>query len=104
MSAGWTDRPVGPDRGLEIRGRLGWRLALDVYEEKNGVFFRRSFRRVFAGDLLARMLTFRNVFDPAHQAFSHPRKLSNDIASRHRRQSARADAGDPLRGGRPYST
>ena len=49
-------------------GRLGG-VALDVYEEEEGVFFEDLSGRVLEDDVLARLLTFPNVYVTAHQAF-----------------------------------
>lgn len=49
-------------------GRLGG-VALDVYEEEEGVFFEDHSDRVLKDDELARLLTFPNVLITAHQAF-----------------------------------
>lgn len=49
-------------------GRLGG-VALDVYEEEEGVFFEDLSSHVLQDDLLARLLTFPNVLITAHQAF-----------------------------------
>ncbi|WP_304623229.1 2-hydroxyacid dehydrogenase [Synechococcus sp. CBW1006] len=49
-------------------GRLGG-VALDVYEEEEGVFFEDLSGTVLQDDLLARMLTFPKVLITAHQAF-----------------------------------
>jgi D-lactate dehydrogenase len=49
-------------------GRLGG-VALDVYEEEEGVFFEDLSGHVLQDDLLARLLTFPNVLITAHQAF-----------------------------------
>jgi len=49
-------------------GRVGG-VALDVYEEEEGVFFEDHSDRVLADDELARLLTFPNVLITAHQAF-----------------------------------
>ena len=59
-------------------GRLGG-VALDVYEEEEGVFFEDLSGTVLQDDLLARMLTFPNVLITAHQAFLTHEAL-NDIA------------------------
>jgi len=50
------------------RGRLGG-LAIDVYEEEEGVFFEDLSGQVLQDDELARLLTFPNVLVTAHQAF-----------------------------------
>ncbi len=44
-------------------------VALDVYEEEEGVFFEDLSDQVLADDELARLLTFPNVLITAHQAF-----------------------------------
>ena len=49
-------------------GRLGG-VALDVYEEEEGVFFEDLSGKVLHDDELARLLTFPNVLITAHQAF-----------------------------------
>ncbi len=54
-------------RGLKS-GRLGG-LAIDVYEEEEGVFFEDLSGTVLQDDELARLLTFPNVLITAHQAF-----------------------------------
>ena len=59
-------------------GRLGG-VALDVYEEEEGVFFEDLSSQVLQDDELARLLTFPNVIITAHQAFLTREALS-DIA------------------------
>jgi D-lactate dehydrogenase len=59
-------------------GRLGG-MALDVYEEEEGVFFEDLSGQVLQDDELARLLTFPNVLITAHQAFLTREALS-DIA------------------------
>jgi D-lactate dehydrogenase len=49
-------------------GRLGG-VALDVYEEEEGVFFEDLSGVVLADDELSRLLTFPNVLITSHQAF-----------------------------------
>jgi D-lactate dehydrogenase len=49
-------------------GRVGG-VALDVYEEEEGVFFEDLSGMVLHDDELARLLTFPNVLITAHQAF-----------------------------------
>lgn len=49
-------------------GRLGG-VALDVYEEEEGIFFEDHSGRVLQDDELSRLLTFPNVLITAHQAF-----------------------------------
>ena len=59
-------------------GRLGG-VALDVYEEEEGVFFEDLSGQVLHDDELARLLTFPNVLISSHQAFLTREALS-DIA------------------------
>ena len=49
-------------------GRLGG-VALDVYEEEEGIFFEDLSGEVMQDDDLARLLTFPNVLVTSHQAF-----------------------------------
>ena len=49
-------------------GQLGG-VALDVYEEEEGVFFEDLSNTVLADDDLSRLLTFPNVLITSHQAF-----------------------------------
>ena len=49
-------------------GRLAG-VALDVYEEEEGIFFEDLSGRVLHDDELARLLTFHNVLITSHQAF-----------------------------------
>ena len=44
-------------------------VALDVYEEEEGIFFEDLSEEVLHDDVLARLLTFPNVLVTAHQAF-----------------------------------
>lgn len=50
------------------RGHLGG-VALDVYEEEEGVFFEDLSGSVMQDDVLSRLLTFPNVLITAHQGF-----------------------------------
>ena len=75
-------------------GRLGG-VALDVYEEEEGVFFEDLSGQVLQDDELARLLTFPNVLITSHQAFLTREALS-DIA---RTTVANLEA---LAAGRPY--
>lgn len=59
-------------------GRLGG-VALDVYEEEEGIFFEDLSGQVLQDDELARLLTFPNVIITAHQAFLTHEALT-DIA------------------------
>jgi D-lactate dehydrogenase len=59
-------------------GQLGG-VALDVYEEEEGIFFEDLSGQVLQDDELARLLTFPNVLITSHQAFLTREALS-DIA------------------------
>jgi D-lactate dehydrogenase len=59
-------------------GKLGG-VALDVYEEEEGIFFEDLSGEVLQDDELARLLTFPNVLITSHQAFLTREALS-DIA------------------------
>lgn len=50
------------------KGRVGG-VALDVYEEEEGVFFEDHSGNILQDDVLARLLTMPNVVITAHQAF-----------------------------------
>ena len=75
-------------------GRLGG-VALDVYEEEEGIFFEDLSGQVLQDDELARLLTFPNVLITSHQAFLTREALS-DIADT---TVANLEA---LAGGTPY--
>src|SRR5688500_19605010 len=51
-----------------LRGQLGG-VALDVYEEEEGIFFEDHSEHVLQDDVLARLMTFPNVVITAHQGF-----------------------------------
>jgi D-lactate dehydrogenase len=57
-------------------GRLGG-VALDVYEEEEGIFFEDLSGQVLHDDELARLLTFPNVLITSHQAFLTREALSD---------------------------
>lgn len=50
------------------KGQLGG-VALDVYEEEEGIFFEDLSARILFDDELSRLLTFPNVLITAHQAY-----------------------------------
>lgn len=54
-------------------------MALDVYEEEEGIFFEDLSGQVLQDDELARLLTFPNVLITSHQAFLTREALA-DIA------------------------
>ena len=49
-------------------GKIGG-VALDVYEEEEGIFFEDLSGAVLQDDELARLLSFHNVLITSHQAF-----------------------------------
>jgi D-lactate dehydrogenase len=51
-----------------LRGHLGG-VALDVYEEEEGIFFEDHSEHLLQDDTLARLLSFPNVLITSHQAF-----------------------------------
>jgi D-lactate dehydrogenase len=57
------------------RGQVGG-VALDVYEEEEGIFFEDLSGEILQNDELARLLTFPNVLVTAHQAFLTREALS----------------------------
>ena len=65
-------------------GHMGG-VALDVYEEEEGIFFEDLSGEVLHDDELARLLSFPNVLVTAHQAFLTHEALS-EIARDHRRK------------------
>src|SRR6185436_14098251 len=56
-------------------GRLAG-VALDVYEEEEGIFFQDLSGQVLQDDQLSRLLTFPNVLITSHQAFLTQEGLS----------------------------
>jgi D-lactate dehydrogenase len=65
------------------RGHIGG-VALDVYEEEEGVFFEDLSGEVLQDDELARLLSFPNVLITSHQAFLPRRPCAKSPASRSR--------------------
>ncbi|MFN4292459.1 MAG: 2-hydroxyacid dehydrogenase [Permianibacter sp.] len=57
-------------------GQLG-ALGLDVYEEEAGVFFTDHSNDILTDDVLARLMTFPNVFITGHQGFFTQEALQN---------------------------
>ena len=75
-------------------GRLGG-VALDVYEEEEGIFFEDLSDKVLQDDELTRLLTFPNVLVTSHQAFLTHEALS-EIARVTIENLLRFSRGDPL--------
>lgn len=57
-------------------GKVG-SAGLDVYEEEAGIFFQDLSGKVLTDDVLARLMTFRNVVVTSHQAFLTHEALEN---------------------------
>jgi D-lactate dehydrogenase len=72
-------------------GRLGG-VALDVYEEEEGIFFEDRSNLMLLDDDLSRLLTFPNVLITAHQAFLTREALS-EIARVTAENIARLESG-----------
>jgi D-lactate dehydrogenase len=79
-------------------GHLGG-VALDVYEEEEGIFFEDHSGEVLQDDELTRLLSFPNVLVTAHQAFLTHEALG-EIARVTVENLLRADTGDFLAGTR----
>ena len=52
-------------------------FGMDVYEEENGLFFEDHSEDILEDDILARLMTFNNVFISSHQAFLTETALKN---------------------------
>jgi D-lactate dehydrogenase len=77
-----------------LRGHLGG-VALDVYEEEEGIFFEDHSEHLLQDDTLSRLLTFPNVLITSHQAFLTREALS-EIARVTAENLARFAAGKPF--------
>jgi D-lactate dehydrogenase len=80
---------------LALKSRRLGGVALDVYEEEEGVFFEDLSGQVLEDDVLARLLTFPNVLITAHQAFL-TREALQDIARVTVDNIRRLAAGEPF--------
>ncbi len=58
------------------REQIGY-LGLDVYEEEKGLFFEDHSEDILQDDVIARLLTFKNVLITSHQAFLTTTALRN---------------------------
>jgi D-lactate dehydrogenase len=76
------------------RGHLGG-VALDVYEEEEGIFFEDLSDQVLEDDELSRLLTFPNVLITAHQAFLTQEALTQ-IALVTTQNISKFNAGEPF--------
>lgn len=57
-------------------GKIGY-LGMDVYEEEEGIFFQDHSDDILQDDVLARLMTFKNVLITSHQAFLTDTALTN---------------------------
>lgn len=78
-------------------GQLGG-VALDVYEEEDGIFFEDLSSQVLHDDELSRLLTFPNVLITSHQAFLTHEALS-EIARVTTENILKFEAGAPFLAG-----
>lgn len=60
-------------------GKLGY-VGIDVYEQKEKLFFRDLSDSIIEDDAIARLISFSNVLNTAHQGFFTSEALTN-IAS-----------------------
>jgi D-lactate dehydrogenase len=70
-------------------------VALDVYEEEEGVFFEDFSGQILLDDELSRLLTFPNVIITAHQAF-FTREALREIARVTTENLIRFEQGQPF--------
>ncbi len=78
--------------GALKNGHLGG-VALDVYEEEEGIFFEDHSEKILQDDVLTRLLTFPNVLITAHQAFL-TREALHEIARVTTENILRSSRGD----------
>ena len=57
-------------------GKNGY-FGMDVYEEEAGLFFEDHSADILQDDVIARLMTFRNVLITSHQAFLTDTALAN---------------------------
>lgn len=62
-------------QGLKT-GKIGY-LGMDVYEEEEGLFFEDHSEDILQDDVIARLMTFKNVLITSHQAFLTETALTN---------------------------
>jgi D-lactate dehydrogenase len=61
-------------------GYIGY-FGMDVYEEEEGLFFEDHSQDILQDDVIARLMTFRNVLITSHQAFLTKTALQNIAAT-----------------------
>lgn len=57
-------------------GKIGY-FGMDVYEEEDGLFFEDHSQDILQDDIIARLMTFKNVLITSHQAFLTDTALKN---------------------------
>lgn len=57
-------------------GKIGY-FGIDVYEEETGLFFEDHSQDILQDDVIARLMTFKNVLITSHQAFLTDTALKN---------------------------
>ena len=57
-------------------GQIGY-FGMDVYEEEDGLFFEDRSEEILQDDVIARLMTFKNVLITSHQAFLTDTALKN---------------------------
>ena len=57
-------------------GQIGY-LGMDVYEEESGLFFEDHSEEILQDDMIARLMSFKNVLITSHQAFLTDAALRN---------------------------
>lgn len=62
--------------GALKRGHIG-SFGIDVYEEEEGLFFEDHSDQILQDDVIARLMTFKNVIITSHQAFLTDTALGN---------------------------
>lgn len=78
-----------------LKGRRLGGLALDVYEEEEGLFFQDRSSQILEDDQFARLLSFNNVLVTAHQAFFTHEALEA-IAATTMRNLTQIERGEPV--------
>jgi D-lactate dehydrogenase len=58
------------------KGKIGY-FGMDVYEEEEGLFFEDHSEEILQDDVIARLMTFKNVLITSHQAFLTKTALEN---------------------------
>ena len=66
-------------KGLKTR-KIGF-LGIDVYEEETGLFFEDHSEGIIEDDVIARLMTFKNVMITSHQGFLTKNALQNIAAT-----------------------